>query len=437
LKIAIKAILLLCIISNNICAQDLLGIYELGLQNDPELRQAHANLQAVRETKSQSIAQMLPNVSLSASKSHDRFTSQKTTFRSVVSSDQEFWSQRFSLNLVQPIFHWDHWVQLGQSENQIAEADASYLAQQQDLMVRITEAYFNVLSAQDNLQFTVKEKTAIARQLDQAQQRFQVGLIAITDVHEAQAGFDQAGASEILASNELDNSKEALREIIGDSEVNLDKLGKNLPLIKPNPDEINVWSNSAEQQNLSIVAAFNSAEFARKAVEIQRGGHYPKLDFVASYEEADVDSSSGFDGRSHSLGLQLDMPLFAGGAVLSRTRQAQHQYRQAKQQLIAVQRSVKRQVRDAFRGVISNISRVRALKTAVISTQSALEASEAGYEVGTRTLVDVLDEQSNLYRARRDLSRSRYDYLINSIKLKRAASRLNRDDLEQINHLLL
>lgn len=424
----------------DVWAQDLLEIYELGLQNDPIIQQAQANLQAVRETKVQSIAQMLPSFGVSVSKSRDRFVSQKNTFITgnlQPDNKQEYWNQRFSLNLVQPLFHWDHWVQLEQSENQIAQADAGFMVQQQDLIVRITEAYFNVLSAGDNLDFTVKEQAAIARQLDQAQQRFEVGLIAITDVHEAQAGFDQAHASEISARNEFDNSKEALREIIGDIAVNLDKLGQMLPLLRPEPDDIGAWSQTAEQQNLSIIEALNGAEFARKTIELQRSGHYPQLDFVASYEESDVDSTSGFDGRSQSLGFQLDLPLFEGGAVVSRTRQAQHQYRQAKEQLHATQRLVKRQVRDAFRGVVSSISRVQALKTAVTSAESALETTEASFEVGIRTMVDVLAEQRNLFRVRRDYARARYDYLVNGIKLKRAASSLTRDDLEQINRLLL
>ena len=444
MKKLVKSFFLLCLFVNNVWAQDLLEIYQLGLENDPVLKQAHANLQAVREIKSQSIAQLLPTFSVTGSKSRDRFVSQKNTFRGERdlavgpnNANQEYWSQHFSLNLVQPVFHWDHWVQLGQSENQIAQADADYLAQQQDLMVRITEAYFNVLSAEDTLDFTVKGKEAIARQLDQARQRFEVGLIAITDVHEAQAGFDQSRASEISAQIEIDNSKEALREIIGDTDVSLAELGQNLPLISPVPDDIGAWSQAAEQQNLSIVAALNAAEVARKAIEIQRSGHYPTVDFVANYQESDIDSSSGFDGRSQSLGLQFDVPLFEGGAVISRTRQAQYQYQQAKERLVETQRSVKRQVRDAFRGVISSISSVQAFEAAVTSAKSALEATEAGFEVGTRTTVDVLGVQRNLFRARRDHARSRYDYLINSIKLKRAASSLIRNDMETLNALLI
>ncbi|MDD5580741.1 MAG: TolC family outer membrane protein [Methylobacter sp.] len=426
-------------------AQNLLETYELALQNDPVLKQAQANQSAFGESKDQSIARFLPNISATGSSNRIVQTNTKTGIDQsgldlitlAFPSKQEYWNNTISVNLTQPIFHWDYWVQLSQSDNKIAQAEADYQAALQNLMVKTTQAYFNILSAQDNLEFTIAEKQAISRQLEQAKQQFEVGLIAITDVNEAQAGFDQAGANEIEAANNLDNQKEALREIIGENDALLNSLGKQLPLSKPDPVDIKVWSEVAEANNFSIISAFNQAEASRKSIALQRSGHFPRLDLVASYGQADNTSVFGIRGDTKSVGIQFNVPLFAGGAVNSRTRQASYEYEAAKEKLNEVKRSVKRQVKDAYRGVVSNISRVEALSATVLSAESALEATEAGFEVGTRTMVDVLNEQRNLFRAKRDFSRSRYDYLINSIKLKQASSNLTLNDLEQINRILM
>lgn len=351
--------------------------------------------------------------------------------------DQEYWSHTFDLNVTQPVFHWDHWVQLSQSENVIAQAEANYRAELQNLLTKTTQAYFDVLSARDNLEFAMAEKEAIARQLEQAKQRFEVGIAAITDVNEAQAAFDQALTGEIEAANQLDNQNEALKEIVGERELVLDLLGERLPLKKPEPADISKWSETAELNNFEVIAAYNEAESARKSIEIQRSGHLPQLDIVGAYSVSDVNSSFGFRGDTQNIGLRLNVPLFEGGAVNSKTRQAQFEFEAAKESLSAVRRSITRQVKDAYRGVITNISRVEALKTAVMSSETSLEASEAGLAVGTRTMVDVLNVQRDLYKAKRDYARARYDYLINSIKLKQLASNLTADDLDRISSLLL
>ncbi|MGR9045894.1 MAG: TolC family outer membrane protein [Gammaproteobacteria bacterium] len=430
-------IVMLLGVQSPVLSQDLISIYQLALQNDPLLRQSYAQQNATAETRDQGIARFLPTIQATAAASRNWLHNKKagSDFRGF-QVNQQYWDQTFNLNFVQPVFHWDHWVQLSQSDNQIAQAEADYWAQQQNLMVRITEAYFNILSAQDTLEFATAEKKAIARQLEQAQQRFEVGLIAITDVYEAQAGFDQARASEIEAENNLDNEKEALREIIGEYENILSPLGEQLALIDPEPADISAWSKAAKANNFSIVSAFNQAEFARKAIETQNSGHLPQLDIIGSYGVSDNTSTFGFRGDTQSIGLQLNVPLFEGGAVNSRVRQAQYEFEVAREKLTATQREVVRLVKDAYRGVVSNISRVEALKATVKSAESALEATEVGFEVGTRTMVDVLSEQRNLYRAKRDYARSRYDYLVNSIKLKQAASSLTVTDLEYINSLL-
>lgn len=416
-------------------AQDLLEIYELALQNDPVLKQSHAGQLAVGESKNQSIANFLPNVSATGISNLSRLTNKRVTYQG--SGIQKYSDNNFNLNLTQPLFHWDHWIQLSQSDNQIAQAEADYQAELQKLMVKITEAYFNVLSAEDNLEFSRSEKQATARQLEQAKQRFAIGLIDIIEVRETQAAFDRTIANEIEASNNVDSQKEALTEIIGEQDIRLNNLGENIPLARPVPDDISAWSSSAEVGNFSIISAFNQMEFSRKAIDLQRNGHLPKLDLVASLGEYDTSSNFGLRGSTEVVGVRLNVPLFEGGAVNSRTQQAAYQYQQAKEQLTAVKRAVNHQVKDAYRGITSSISRVEALKTAVSSAETALQATQAGFEVGVRTLVEVLDEQRNLYLAKRDYSRTRYDYLLNSIKLKQAASSLVQEDLEQINRLLL
>ena len=429
------ATLLLCL-PYPLWAEDLIAIYERALENDPIIKQAEANQSAIGESRKQGLARFFPTIAATGSSSREWRHNSISSLSNLFPANQEYWNNLINVNLTQPLFHWDHWVQLSQSDNKIAQAEAAYQSELQNLMVRTTEAYFNVLAAQDNLKFTVSEKEAIAKQLEQAKQRFEVGIIPITDVYEAQAAFDQTSANELEAANNLDNQKEALREIIGDNEALLHTLGENLPLKKPEPDNITKWSETAEVNNLGVIAAFNQMEVSRKAVDIQRSGHLPKLDIVGNYTLSDNGSAFGPRGDTQNIGVQINVPLFEGGAVNSRTRQASFEYQGAKENLTAVKRSVKRQVNNAYRSIITAIGKIEALKTTVDSAASALEAAEAGSEVGIRTMVDVLAEQRNVYRAKRDLARARYDYLINTIKLKQTTSDLTQNDLERINALL-
>lgn len=413
-------------------SQDLLETYQLAKANDPEFKSSDINKLATAEIKSQSIAQMLPNLSFSANSSRNRLESSSFLGTTL----QHYWDHKLGFNLKQPVFHWDHWIQLDQADNKIAQAEAQFQAKQQNLMRRTAEAYFNILAAQDNLEFATAEKKAIEKQLEQAKQRFDVGIIAITDVYEAQAGFDRSTASEIEAQNLLDNSKEALREIIGENAADLNALQPQIPLSPPAPEDLSSWSNAAESNNFSIVAQINQAEFIRKNVDLQQSKHLPTLDIVAQYSDMDTGNQYGLRGDTESVGLQLNVPLFEGGGTSSRARQAEHEYEATKEDLVKVKRSINRGVKDAFRGVVSSISRVKALEATSKSAEMAVEAAEAGFEVGTRTMVDVLTEQRNLFKAKSDYARSRYDYIINGIKLKEAAGSLVEQDLEQINQYL-
>ncbi len=426
--------LVMCCASWTVNAQDLLALYELALQNNPQLKQAYANQLAVSEITNISLANFLPSISAVGQGMGNQLSNQRATYQG--SGFQQYVDNSLTVNLLQPVFHWEHWLQLSQAENQLAQAEAAYHAELQTLMVKVVEVYFNVLSAEDNVMFYHIEQQAIARQVEQAKQRFALGFVEVTEVREAQAAFDQVMASVTAAEALVENQKEALIEIIGEQTLVLLPLQPIIPLVKPHPESIEEWSKTSEVSNFKIISAFNQVEVARKTVDLQRNGHLPKLDVVASYGEFDTTSSFGLRGNTQNIGLKLSIPVYEGGAVNAKIRQANHKLVETQEVLVAVKRAVNRQVKEAYRGMTTSISQVLAFTTAVKSSELALEATQAGYEVGTRTLVDVLTEQRNVYRAKRDLSRARYDYLVNGVKLKQAASSLTQLDVEQLNHLL-
>ena len=420
-------------------AMDLLEAYDLALVNDPAFLEAAAQYQFAQEFRPQAIANFLPNVSAVGTTQTTRLHNKKTgTFqsRTGVGKTQNFWTNSIRVDLIQPIFNIESWVQYSQSENQIAQADAEYGAVEQDTVIRTTDAYLNILLARDTLEFSKFEKRAFGHQLEQAKQRFEMSLIAIADVLEIQAEYDKSVADAIEAENDLDDRKEELREIIGESPVDLAGLGTDLPLLKPNPEEIGVWTKLAKTYNLNIIARQNQAEYAKKNIEGQRSGHYPTLDLVGSYAYQDDNSSFGLRGDTGKIGLELNVPLFQGGNINSRTRQALSEYHIAQQQLVAVRRSVIRLVKSGYRGVISTISQVKARAATVRSSKSALEATRAGFEVGIRTSGDVITEQRNLSRSKWDHAEARYEYIRNWLRLKVAVSDLSRNDLEKFNRLL-
>ncbi len=416
-----------------VLALDLTQIYALGVQNDPQLRASRFERDSTRESRSQALAQLLPTFSAGGSLKRTHLNVIGGGFAFGGGGDDLYNQTDFTLSLSQPIYRMDYWIQLQQSDNQIARAEAEYVAQQQDLVMRIAQAYFDVLAAQDTLGFTQKEKMAIRRQLDQAKQRFDVGLIAITAVHEAQAAFDKSRADVIQADNELGDAWEALHEIIGDSERVLASLTSALPLNPPEPESIDEWSEAALQQNPGLIALRSTTAVARQNIELQRTGHYPTLELVGDHTLSRTSAMGRSDSDVSSIGLQIKLPIYSGGGVTSRTRQARFDFENAQENLDKQRRAVNRQVRDAYRGMVSSISRVKALKATTVSAKSALHATEAGFEVGTRTMVDVLTEQRNLYRARRDYSYARYEYILNGLRLKQAVGSLSQNDLERVN----
>lgn len=416
-------------------ALDLLGAYRIAADSDPTLRAAAANRDALLEADDQALAQVLPNIGLSAGRTRTREKIESTSSTIFRNQTSYFTTDRYSLELSQPLFRYDRFIQLQQADSQVAQALANYSAAEQDLIIRLAEGYFNVLAAQDNLSFARAELEAIGRQLEQARERFEVGLIAITDVHEAQARYDLATSQEIVAENELDSAREALYEITGELNEPVNALNDRMQLLYPEPRDTATWVDRALDNNLNLIALQAAVEAARQEVKRQRAGHYPTLDLVASHGNTDIGGGS-FGGREtteSAIGIQAQIPIFQGGAVNSLTREAHYRFIESQEQFDQVRRQTQRQTRDAYRGVASGIAQVRALEQALVSTETALEAAETGFEVGTRTIVDVLDAQRERFRAQRDLARARYDYLLSTLRLKQAAGSLGVDDLQAIN----
>jgi len=416
-------------------ADDLADIYRRALAADPEYLAASAARQAALEVKPQSRAGLLPNLSLGGSISRDRYDPRNT------GSTRYATNQNYSINLRQPLYHRERFIQLKQADSRIAQADAVFTAAQQDLILRVATRYFLVLGARDNLAFVRADKTALTRTLDQAQQRFEVGLAAITDTLKAQAAYDLSISEEITAEQQLADAREALREVSGTLPEELEILSSEIPLLGPEPADQDQWVRSAIEQNPLMLAAQAATETAKREIQVQRSGHFPSLDATADYTYRDNNfgglTAVPLERNDSSVGLELSLPLYQGGLITSRTREQRYLYEQAVEEQERQYRATERQTRDNFRGIVSGISRVSALARAIESNAKAYEAAKSGFDVGTRDIVDVLDAQRELLRARRDYARSRYDYLLDTLSLKQAAGILSEEDLLQINALLV
>ena len=414
-------------------ADDLIQIYDIAVQSDPLLRAAEQKLFATEEVRPQALAPMLPNVGLSGTAQWNNVSSTGRNAFGSFSNHDVFMAQGGQALLKQSVYNRANWMTLKQSDTVIAQAEAEYRSAQIDLMVRTTQSYFAVLQAADAV--TVQEALVRAdeRQLEQSKQRFDVGLVAITDVNDSQAAYDRSKANLIVAKSALDNAWEALRVIVGPLKAPLARLGDRLPLAPPQPNQINVWADSAQRNNYSIIAAADAAASAKTNIQIQESGHYPTLDLQAGYDIERSAAETGTNSNAGFVGLSLTVPIYQGGAVLSRTRQAGYNYRAALDQLDQTRREVDQQVKDAFRGILSSIEDVKARQAAVVSARSSLESTEAGLEVGTRTQVDVLNAQRQLFQAEYDYLASRYNYIINGVKLHQATSTLTREVLAKGN----
>ncbi|MEO0346659.1 MAG: TolC family outer membrane protein [Pseudomonadota bacterium] len=446
-----------CIAAPQAGAEDLLDIYQRALQSDPQIREAEANLLANSELRPQARGLLFPQINASGSETRSENSGvqvfpQAVSPTEVIQVTSEFETRDiestfWQVELRQTVFRWDQFIGLQQADKRVAEAEANYEGAQQGLMLRVAERYFDVLAAEDSLEASEANKTAIAKQLDQAQKRFEVGLIAITDVQESQAAFDQAVADEIAAKRALANAKNLLSEIVGGGTSDLAKPGETVPLTPPTPADEEQWVQQALEQNLDLIASRISSDIASKEVSSRRSSYMPTLDLVVSRSSNESESerqnnnAGGFFPQSSSneqdsITLQVNVPIFAGGANSSRVREAVYLHRAARERAQRIARETERLARDSYLGVLAEISRTKALEQALKSSEVALEATQAGFEVGTRTTVDVLDAQRQLFNARTQYLRARYDYLLNVLRLKQASGALQVQDLERINSLL-
>lgn len=429
----LSAISLLIMMSPASKALDLAEIYDLAKSQDVQLMIAQSQFQSAQLSLPQAQSANRPQANLSAHTTYDDKGNS-------LSGDDTSTSYGYSLTLTQNLYNSEISSQIDAVAASVRQSEAEYKAAEQDLIVRVTEAYFDILSAQDTVAFAEAEKNAIGRQLEQAKKRFEVGLIAITDVKEAQASYDASVANEISANNSLDNTREALQLIIGQPlDAALSTIGDSVQLLIPQPADRNAWITQAQKNNLTLVSAEAGLQAASENRKVAQSGNKPTVNLVASYTDTETDSDNNGNISSDDLilSVQLNMPLYTGGYTSSNIDQAEADFRTAQNNLMFQKRTITQLTSTAYLAIVSGISQVNALQQALASSTAALEATQAGFDVGTRTSVEVLNSLRETYRSKRDYALARYSYLINTLKLKQAAGLLNDDDLSAINQWLV
>lgn len=411
----------------NAHAVDLVQTYQQALANDPVYTSARYALSASNEASVQGRAALLPVVG----------------FGGNYSRAGESWktiTNNYSLQLTQPLFRPAYWQQYQESKLSVAAGEVKFAQAEQDLMLRVSQAYFDTLTAQDVLATLQAQKSAIAEQLASAKRNFEVGTATITDSNEAQASYDLVIAQEIAASNNLEVARNVLQQIIGKPPAPLATLRASVQLSAPQPAAIENWVSSAEQQNFGVVGQEIALNSAKYEIKRNRAGHLPTVDLVASRAHSDVSGSPipfyNISQTGNSIGVQWTIPLYAGGAVNSGVRQAVALEDKARSDLESARRNAALNARQAYLGVNSGLAQIKAYEAAEISSQSSLDSNRLGYQVGVRINIDVLNAQQQLYSTRRDLAKARYDTLMNSLKLKSAVGALKEEDLQKINALL-
>ncbi|KAA8599808.1 MULTISPECIES: outer membrane channel protein TolC [Vibrio] len=418
-------------LSSSAFADTLAEVYDQAKQNDPQLLRSAAQRDAAFEAVTSSRSDLLPQINLTAN--YDINRGDRDTSGSGSSSiDNNTWGA--AIGFTQELYQRSSWITLDTAEKTARQADSAYAAEQQALILRVATAYFEVLRAQDNLEFVRAEKAAVARQLEQTKQRFEVGLSAITDVHDAQAQYDAVLADEVLAENTLINNYEGLREITGQEHSNLSILDTDRFSASKSSESAIALVEQAEQKNLSLLAARISQDVAKDNISLASSGHLPSLTLDGSYALTDQsNSSTDYDQDNLNLGLNLVVPLYTGGSTTSLTKQAEYNYVAASEDLEATYRSVVKDVRAFNNNITASIGALRAYEQSVVSAQSALEATEAGFDVGTRTIVDVLDSTRRLYDANKNLSDARYNYILSVLQLRQAVGTLSEQDIVDVN----
>ena len=418
---------------------NLMDIYRDALANDAAFASARAAYQAAKEKLPQGLAQLLPNVNLSANTIWNKQEVSYSDATTLPSGTRDYNSNGYALSLNQPLYRIQNWKQYEIAKIQVGQAEMQFAHTKQDLMLRVAQAYFEVLLAQANATLAGAQKQAIMEQLAQAKLNFEIGIATITDTHEAQAKHDLAEATEIAALNDLDLKKRSLERIIGKAPATLASVEENFPLLLPEPNDMNKWVETAEQQSLLVQMQRATTEIARQEVDRNRGAHQPTLDLVASYSGSSAAGGlygTGNNTTASAIGVQLNIPLYQGGSVNSKVREAVANQEKANHDLEQTVRQADYATREAFLGVTSGMAQVKAYKQAHVSNQSSLDSTKLGMEVGVRTFVDVLNAQQQLFSTRRDLNKATFDYLLSRLKLKQATGSLCEEDLQQINLLL-
>lgn len=442
----IKALLVCGLLSMTGLAQaeTLSEIYNSALDNDPEIRAAGAVLKGQKEVTRQALGGLLPQVNFSLSGTHTNFENKASNGAPVTIKGTSY-----GLNLAQPLFNASTWFSYKQAETIDYKAELDFSAAQQDLIVRVAVSYFRILRANDSLIAAQAEETAIKRQLEQTKQRFDVGLIAITDVHEAQAAFDLSKVSRILMQNQLDINYEAIQAITGQQYSSISTVKPNYPINNPVPANPQAWADNALAGNFVLKGVEQVVEAARQNIKVKRSGHLPVVTLFGQYQADENDDASSsvidFGGTptpvafaptdqvNKTAGIRLSLPIYSGGITHAASKQATHQLTQAQENLTLTQRQLVQTARSLYSAVVTDVLRVKARKQAIVSTESALKATEVGYDVGTRNIVDVLQAQRAVYRASRDYDNARYDYVIHMLQLKQATGQISPEDIFNIN----
>ncbi|HET6803418.1 MAG TPA: TolC family outer membrane protein [Casimicrobiaceae bacterium] len=422
-----------------VAAEDLLQIYHEALQNDPALAAARANWEATQERVPQARAGLLPNVSLSASTNANYFgTNVDTDPR--VTVNRGFALGGLTVSASQPLYRYANQVAYSQAVQQVEQADFTLASARQDLILRVATAYFDVLLAQFTVEVTESQKAAVSEQLAQAKRNFEVGVATITDTNEAQAKYDSIVAQEINARNDLENKRTALRAIIGRFPQDLKRLGPGFEPTPPSPNSLDAWVDRALTDNLNVRIARYNADIATLEIERQRAGRLPTLDLVASANaqagSGSVNASAFNDQRQAAIGLALTVPLYQGGLIDSRVREALALQENARQNLEVARRNALFSAQTGFSGVNSAAASVKAFEQALVSAQTAYESNKTGQEVGVRTNLDVLNTQQNVFQTRRDLAQAYFNYLLGILRLKAAVGSLDEQDLADVNRRL-
>ncbi len=422
---------------------DLLETFRAAQANDPVFASARAARQAGLEKLPQGRSLLMPTINFTANSAYNNIDAAYFPSTLYAGGQDSYNSHGYGLHLVQPLFRQQNWVTYTETELQVVQTEAQFMVAEQDLVLRVAQAYFDVLIAQDTVQLAEAQKIAISEQLEQAKRNFDVGSATITDTLEAQARYDLTSAQQLSVQNDLEIKRRALQQLINEMPQDLKPLGSDFKLEAPQPVDMEKWVEEARLNNPQIAIARAVSELAEKEVTRSRGEHYPTVDLVASYTKnksygGTFGGSGGIGSETtlKSVGVQLNLPLFQGGVVNSRWREAESNYERSKQELENAHRTVATQARQAYLGVVSGMARVEALQQALASSESVLQASKLGQQVGVRTNLDVLNAQQQLFSTRRDLYQSQYNYLVSQLRLKAAVGKLTEEELAKVNQSL-